>query len=43
MADEYVERLRDVEVAAMQRAARRYMVNLQFGYLGDTLAMGDGW
>jgi zinc protease len=43
MADDFVKRLRSVSPSTVLRVAERYMQGIQYGYLGDTVAMGDGW
>jgi predicted Zn-dependent peptidase len=42
-ADEYVRRLRRVDVFDVRRAAVEYMRDIQFAYLGDTARMRGRW
>ena len=43
MAGEIVDRLRDVDAESIRGVVSRYMLEMQYGYLGDTLKMGDSW
>jgi zinc protease len=43
MADGFVRRLKRVRLASACRTARRYMIDIQFAYLGDTVLMRGAW
>jgi zinc protease len=43
MADEFVRRLRRVNVSDVRRAATRYMRDIQFAFLGDRTRMHGRW
>lgn len=43
MADDFVKRLRRVSPRSVRRLVDRYMQGIQYGYLGDTTAMGGAW
>jgi len=43
VADEVVQRLRDVDADSIREVVSRYVLEMQYGFLGDTLKMGDSW
>lgn len=43
MSGDFVRRLRKVNPYSVRGVVRQYMSDIQYGYLGDTVAMGDGW
>ncbi len=43
IADEMVDRMRDVKVEEIREVVERYVSKMQYGFLGDTLKMGDQW
>ncbi len=43
MADDFVRRLRKVELSAVRRVAGKWFQGIQYGYLGDTVLMQNKW